>query len=427
MKPADRLRLRAALDAEYPPPHPSLTHRVLPPRVEPRERRLGGAAAMAAVLVAAIVVVSVLGVVWRSRGIAAPRPAAPLHTHATPTRSAAPAPDPTVPAAPGIFAPAWFVSADVGWEAIDGSLQRTADGGAHWTPQLTLEYPKLFARDMRFLDAQTGAVMPIVVVGGRGESALYVTTDGGQHWTRRTVPATAHPASGMDFVSAGEGYVLMDAGSGPAVFHTVDGGGTWQQVALLPSGVHLEGMRFLDAAHGWIAATSGGQVSTLSYLATTDGGHTWDEEPFPGLPVLTPPAPSFLETPRFTDPLHGFATFAAPQPAAAGATPGAGKFGTQAVFVYATSDGGRTWSPVGASPGGSLAFAVLDERDVLVVTDTAAIVSRDRGATWQQLGTLPGRGSWVDFPNPRDGFAGDPGSRALLVTHDGGRTWTSVG
>lgn len=444
MNPEDERRLRAALDAEYPRPHPALAYQVLPPRIERRPRRFGGAAAMAALVVAVMVAAAVF-VAHREAGRSPAHPATSRVPHISPSPAPTAVPDPTAPATPSMLAPTWFVSAQVGWEATGGSLQKTTDGGAHWTAQLSLGYPKLFARDMRFLDAQTGFVMPLVTVSGHGVSALYATTDG-EHWVRRTMPAAVNPASGMDFVSASEGYVLVDAGTlpTPSVFHTVDGGNTWQQVAIaaapgaapapgqLPGNVHLEGMRFLDAADGWIAATrltaqGGGAspVATPSYFATTDGGHTWHEELLPAPAGVAYPAPSeYLEPPHFTDSLHGFAAFLTQQPP--DATPGAGKFGSQAMAFYRTSDGGRTWVPTGVSPGGALTGTILNERDLLVLTDTGAYVSRDQGATWLHLSALPARGSWVDFVNPRDGFAGDPGSSALLITDDGGRTWRSA-
>jgi photosystem II stability/assembly factor-like uncharacterized protein len=442
MNPEDKRHIRAALDAEYPRPHPALVYHVLPPRIERHQRhRFGGAAVMAA-LVVAVAVAATVFVAHREAGRSTAHPATSRVTHPSAGPPPASVPDPTVPATPSMFAPTWFVSPQIGWEATGGSLQKSTDGGVHWTAQLSLGYPKLFARDMRFLDAQTGFVMPLVTVSGHGASALYATTDG-EHWVRRTVPATVNPAGGMDFVSATEGYVLLNTGTflTPTVFHTVDGGNTWQQVAIaappgatpapgqLPNNVHLEGMRFLDAADGWIAATrlagqgSGGlPAATPSYLATTDGGHTWHEQVLPAPTGITYPAPSeYLEPPHFTDPLHGFGAFLTQQPP--GATPGAGKFGSQAMAFYRTSDGGRTWAPSGVSPGGALTGAILNERDILVLVDIDAYVSRDQGATWLRLSALPSRGSWVDFANPRDGFAGDLGSSTLLITDDGGRTW----
>jgi photosystem II stability/assembly factor-like uncharacterized protein len=328
--------------------------------------------------------------------------------------------------------------------AKDGSLQKTTDGGAHWTPQLTLTDPKLYARDMRFLDERTGFVMPLDISSGQGRPALYATADG-VHWARRSMPAGATSAGGMDFVSASDGYVLVDLGQVTALFHTSDGGLTWQRVTTgaagpaagqLPDGasIHLEGMRFLDPAHGWIAATRYGASvpnsrglpsATPSFFATADGGRTWQQQPLPLPAGITYPVPAdALEPPHFTDPLHAYAFMYAQQPP--GAAPGAGKFGDQAALVFETSDGGRTWSAAGVSPGGALVGAVLNERDLVVLTDSTAYTSPDAGATWQQH-ALPARGSWVDFPDPRDGFAGDPGSSALLVTHDGGRTWTAAG
>src|SRR6266567_9554079 len=61
------------------------------------------------------------------------------------------------------FFEGWFVSRSTGWMVIhqgsQATLSRTDDSGVHWQAQLPLEYPKLFQRNMSFVDANTGFVV----------------------------------------------------------------------------------------------------------------------------------------------------------------------------------------------------------------------------------------------------------------------------
>ncbi len=179
----------------------------------------------------------------------------------------------------------WFVSPKVGWAVMTSgvggaALGRTIDGGIHWTPQLTLEYPHLLQRDMSFLDQNNGFVAVGVPTNGHLESRLMATTDGGDHWTARSLPAGL--VSGLDFVSPTRGWALTSQAATMAVYRTDDGGATWQNCAS-PAGssgdralVHLEGVRFSNGQLGWVAGwvSSMAEVSVL-YLVTNDGCKSW--------------------------------------------------------------------------------------------------------------------------------------------------------
>src|SRR5579859_5917375 len=89
------------------------------------------------------------------------------------------------------FFSGWFVSSRTGWMVIDGRLNRTDDGGLHWTAQLRLQYAKVFQRDMSFLDTKTGFVVESIIVQGRVLPRLLVTDDGGTSWTARPLPLAA--------------------------------------------------------------------------------------------------------------------------------------------------------------------------------------------------------------------------------------------
>jgi len=65
----------------------------------------------------------------------------------------------------------WFVDADRGWAAgAEGSVLRTTEGGATWTPSSTETGVALFA--LSFVDSDTGWVV------GESDNA-FATKDGG--------------------------------------------------------------------------------------------------------------------------------------------------------------------------------------------------------------------------------------------------------
>jgi len=182
----------------------------------------------------------------------------------------------------------WFVSPTTGWMTMTrqhrAGLYRTNDGGQTWSWQLTLPYPKLFQRDMSFLDESVGFVVVGNLAGGRVVPVLEATNDGGQHWQTRSLPGHGSMVAGLDFVSESRGWVLVENPMGPStLYSTTDGGSTWVSLAagatlngVQPSD-HLEGVRFEDATHGWIAGwRSNGPASvTPQYYSTADGGATW--------------------------------------------------------------------------------------------------------------------------------------------------------
>jgi photosystem II stability/assembly factor-like uncharacterized protein len=105
--------------------------------------------------------------------------------------------------------------------------------------------------------------------------------------------------------------------------------------------------------------------------------------------------------------------------------------------LLATSDGGRTWSPVDVPIRETAVFTDLellpDGSAVLVArtgSGTVALPSRDRGRTWEEerpvpITTTPERGAnRVSFLD-HDRWATAGGS-LLQVTSDAGRTWRTV-
>ncbi len=102
-----------------------------------------------------------------------------------------------------------------------------------------------------------------------------------------------------------------------------------------------------------------------------------------------------------------------------------------------SSDGGSTWTFVHRFPQPINQLDMVTNQIGWEVANqcgnngcTKGIVARteDGGRTWVTVYTLPESTGPIDFISPDQGwlFAGQPGSRQLLHTTDGGKTWTKM-
>ena len=63
---------------------------------------------------------------------------------------------------------------------------------------------------------------------------------------------------------------------GPASYlATIDGGHTWNTRRLVPDAGLLHGASFADPSHGWVLEDAGGSNPSPALLATTDAGRHW--------------------------------------------------------------------------------------------------------------------------------------------------------
>lgn len=256
---------------------------------------------------------------------------------------------------------------------------------------------------------------------------LLLTPDGGGHWTNvtpRGVPSSSlGPAY---FTSATTGWVAA-ATYGPAsstlrVLHTSDGGTTWQTTTL-PSfpwtGVSPRDFTFTDAQHGWLVASlpHGLMSNPATLLITGNGGQTWSSAALPFAGTLT-----------FADASTGWLV--------------GSQSPTASNQIDVTHDGGRTWqqqqlSVTAASRDavpviGSPIFFTRQDGTLAVNFGVAAVLYRthDGGATWTEaasfalsdldtmaapISAASGISAWVSL------------GHQLLMTHDAGRTWSTLG
>jgi photosystem II stability/assembly factor-like uncharacterized protein len=159
--------------------------------------------------------------------------------------------------------------------------------------------------------------------------AFLVTRDAGRHWAPQPLPTppSACESSGC-FVTPpqffnSKGFMTVGAYPGPGyVLTSQDTGRTWRVLALPAGAGPYPKIQMRNATHGLlIPAGPQGSYGRVFY-ATSDGGVTWRPVP-QGRPVWQPGT-----TIQFATTQSGFAW----------------NMNSQSPAIYATANGGRTWS-----------------------------------------------------------------------------------
>ncbi len=228
-----------------------------------------------------------------------------------------------------------------------GRLLRTDDAGDSWHEGWLGQGEIL---ELRSVDAIAPA---FAWTAGAGGGSVWRSEDGGASWQ----PGT--PIEGqineVDFVDADHGWcITLTGGIGQGhVWHTTDGGVSWTEQ---PGGVGFSAwtsLTALDLQHVWVG---GWEPGSSVVKRSCDGGLTWDH-----LVLPTGDVPYAL---LFSSAEVGYC-------------------GTDAGTVFATFDGGDTWSPIHqAEPG----VAWLD---LALIGDWGLAVCGARlGDSWQTTGLV---------------------------------------
>ncbi len=340
-----------------------------------------------------------------------------------------------------------------GYGSVDGHpIMTTVDGGATWTDVT----PRNLAGNNTdivkgyFIDAKTGWAFNLHTAQ---DVTVYGTKDGGRSWSKLAAPPVKYGDGNMfvTFSDAAHGWMLVrTAGMGQLageLLATTDGGQTWTRVAEtgavntsatgapgdLPFGgditAQADGTLWLSGSQ---RATGGGS-GFLYLFKSTDGGKSWTQVSLPK------PAGREQDTTNVSNPAFfgksGFVsvTFV-------GQT-------TSASVLYATTDSGQTWSL--RNPSNIGGWPVFANPNLGWETDGQKLFgTSDGGGTWREVpadaslqNVLAGRTIWrLVFPNFRSTSDGQVGlmilngwsksgnaGSVLLVTDDGGQTWSSVG
>jgi photosystem II stability/assembly factor-like uncharacterized protein len=251
-----------------------------------------------------------------------------------------------------------------------GTILRTEDGGETWEDVPLQSDSDLYRVD--FVDEQRGWA-----AGGRIRIAA--TNESMRHDKR-----------------GGFGYI----------YHTADGGKTWQ-CQYGERGRLLFGLDFVDINTGYACGERG------FLLKTEDGGVNWKE-------MRTTGTMNWLYGMTFKDRITGFAV------------------GLRETVIK-TSDGGRSWAEV-AAPADRRPYGFQPiYRDITFNGNTGCIVgqngsllmSHDGGESWSPAATFFKSEirdlmdlRRVKFTSPLQGYAvGELGTQ-LMVTEDGGKSWS---
>lgn len=214
------------------------------------------------------------------------------------------------------------------------------------------------------------------------QSGIFKSFDEGKTWSKISVVPGA--VAYLDFVTSQIGFALSNdssSSSNSSLLSTTNGGRTWEKVG---NGV-FDAVSFLSQKVGFAvmeARPSNGAVAGVSILRTKDGGSNWAGVHARLASGVTSAAFSFVNS------SVGFLL--------AGVTTGAG---TQAKYLYETTDSGSDWKLIASTPA-------------------------DSASASTQQDTIPSNGfvSELDFVNPSIGFA-RLSHYGFIETIDGGKTW----
>jgi photosystem II stability/assembly factor-like uncharacterized protein len=270
------------------------------------------------------------------------------------------------------------VSDKVAWASgANGTVLRTADGGASWQK---LPVPDADRLDFRDIDAVSETTAYALSIGSGPASRIYKTADAGAHWTLQFTnddPKAFFDA--MAFWDANRGLAVSDSVDGRfVIIITGDGGRTWSRVpaGALPPALPNEGafagsgtnIAVLGGDRAWIGT---GASTRCRVLHTADGGRTWQIAETP----LAASASAGIFSVAFRDRLHGLAV--------------GGDYRREKDAIdnaAATDDGGVTWKPISGLGGfRSVVAAVPGLKLWIAAGPSGSDMSTDDGRTWRPI------------------------------------------
>ena len=245
------------------------------------------------------------------------------------------------------------VSPTVGWAVGGGTVLKTTNQGRTWKGVDTgTDTP---VSSVSFTDPLNGWL-------AAGDSVLH-TSDGGATWQELPTPEGIYRIEATGSTLWARGSHSVGSKDYYDILRSSDEGASWQTM--------YSGQRYLSSLscsgpnNVWAAA--GGVSGNSTLVRTTDGGATWTQLP-------SPTGTSFTRAIAFVDALHGWAV-------------------GDCWAVYATSDGGLSWSPqtlpAGDPAAGLAAVDFVDSTHGTVAGRGRILQTDDGGLTWTQVVKTP--------------------------------------
>ncbi len=277
-----------------------------------------------------------------------------------------------------------FKGLNLGWAVgQQGTLLRTEDGGQSW------EIPDIQVsknlKAVQFTDSQ--------IVMAVGNAGIIIKSDNdGSIWQEMSSGTTMWHFYSVDFTDPDTGWVV---GPNKTIIKTVNGGTSWTpQVS--PSFEILWDIFMVDNLTGWAVGEWG------MILHTTDGGENWIEQ--------ASGTKDFLHSCFFLNDQIGWAC-------------GGPNSGDSSMVLY-TSNGGVNWTRQNCPANASLRdIYFVDGLNGWAVGDNNNVVhTTDGGLTWAHVSVGRSEDFYSIFFITND--IGWIGGSSILVTTDGGKTWT---
>lgn len=317
-----------------------------------------------------------------------------------------------------------FASPSQGFLADPVSVSVSTDGGLTWGLRASLS--EAWLADLELASPSLGWLVGHRQAVDSSDALILVSTDGGFGWSQQTFSSP----NGLSAVSAWDSSRVLTAGRYGTLARTSDGGQTWTSCPARAANDILD-LAMADASSGWAVGppnllertSDGGRswmrvagvgASTLeglfrldatnlfacglySFVASTDGGTTWEERN----------GSLDCHDLHFSDSLTGLA-------------------GTR-YGIWRTTDGGYNWDYVaGMGLGGVFGFDFVDQLLGFAAAGIENILgTTDGGVTWTTAYSAPPPSvylSAVDFADASHGWATGAGG-LVVATTDGGVSW----
>jgi len=286
-----------------------------------------------------------------------------------------------------------FVSASHGWawnivaegDSFPLRVYETVDGGRGWEAIADLPYERSLFAPFLFVDDTHGWMH----VGLYPDGQLLATDDGGRTWESVWKPADRYGGDweSYSFVSPERGWRTIPT----RLERTDDGGRTWAPLTYPCDGErqYTAQVSFVSEAAGWILCGTTFGRDDFVLFRTSDAGDTW--QPI----VSTGPSRStnslgtgaVLIGLRFLDESRGWISTSEDN--------GIGG-------LYATSDGGLTWSEVAFGAGAEPPFWRFEPPDFVDELTAWMVVSRSNTTPGGLYRTEDGGATWALMQPPGD-------------------------
>lgn len=349
-----------------------------------------------------------------------------------------------------------LVAPGIGWAMNGSDFYWTADNGRAWRilePRILRGYDVIADVGNVAYTAPGHVWLTLndiqgtrAVNGSTRYATIARTTNGGRSWTESAPPGCRYQCGAMylSFPNTAHGFVLTASGGGHQVnrlYSTVDGGATWKPVGRAP---FVGPVTFTTAQDGWgvsdpvrwVGPERGTPVGAGVPYRTTDGGRSWQRVKLAS-PHQYAGMPSIADSITFIGSRNGVLPVRYRDRTT----------GAQHLIVYATDNGGRTWTahltPATANlhrdqwaVEGAVAFAAATAKHWLFFAGATLYATADSGGIWRATRSplAPTHPYDISFTSLTTGWAlfpigngsGPTSGVALVRTTDGGKTWTAL-